>query len=475
MRKTKIICTLGPATDQEGVLEKLVTIGMDTARFNFSHGSHQEHKKRFDALVILREKYGIPISALLDTKGPEIRIGTFKEGKVSLVNGQKFLLTTKKVEGSDAEVSITYKDLPKDISIGDKILIDDGLVELEAVEKTTATITCIVKNDGTISDHKGVNVPGTHISIPYISPADREDIIFAIQNGFDFIAASFVRNADDIHQIRSILDEFHCDSIHIIAKIENGQGVKNIDDIIKAADGVMIARGDLGIELPIEDIPVIQKKIIKKVYNAGKQVITATQMLDSMMKNPRPTRAEATDVANAIYDGTSAVMLSGETAAGKYPVESLSTMIRIIERTENDIDYQSRFLKIDTWGSSISEAISHATCMSAIDLRAKAIITVTKTGRTARQISRFRPACPILSCTPSEASYRQLNLNWGIKPIFIKEESETRLLFQHAVDACKKSGYLNDGDLVILTAGIPIGMSGNTNLLRVHIVGKEDF
>ncbi|NMB94182.1 MAG: pyruvate kinase, partial [Flexilinea flocculi] len=277
------------------------------------------------------------------------------------------------------------------------------------------------------------------------------------------------------HKIRSILEEFHCNSIAIIAKIENRLGVKNIDEIIKAADGVMIARGDMGIELPIEDVPVIQKKIIKKVYNAGKQVITATQMLDSMMKNPRPTRAEATDVANAIYDGTSAVMLSGETAAGKYPVQSLNTMIRIIERTENDIDYQFRFLKTETWGSTISEAISHATCMSAIDLRAKAIITVTKTGRTARQISRFRPACPILSCTPSEVSYRQMNLNWGIKPILITEESETKLLFQHAVDACKKSGYLNDGDLVILTAGIPIGVSGNTNLLRVHIVGKEDF
>lgn len=475
MRKTKIICTLGPATDEGGILEKLITTGMDTARFNFSHGSHEEHKRRFDALVKLREKHGLPISTLLDTKGPEIRIGTFKEGKVNLLSGQKFKLTTKTVEGSNEEVSISYKDLPQDITIGDKILIDDGLVELETIDKTNTTITCIVKNDGTISDHKGVNVPGTHITIPYISQADREDIIFAIQNGFDFIAASFVRNAEDIHKIRSILEEFHCNSIAIIAKIENRLGVKNIDEIIKAADGVMIARGDMGIELPIEDVPVIQKKIIKKVYNAGKQVITATQMLDSMMKNPRPTRAEATDVANAIYDGTSAVMLSGETAAGKYPVQSLNTMIRIIERTENDIDYQSRFLKTETWGSTISEAISHATCMSAIDLRAKAIITVTKTGRTARQISRFRPACPILSCTPSEVSYRQMNLNWGIKPILITEESETKLLFQHAVDACKKSGYLNDGDLVILTAGIPIGVSGNTNLLRVHIVGKEDF
>jgi pyruvate kinase len=448
---------------------------MDTARFNFSHGTHEEHKRRFDDLVKLRERINAPISTILDTKGPEIRLKTFKDGKTELITGQKFKLTTKNIEGTNQEVSITYKDLPKDVSVGGSILIDDGLVELEIVGKSSTSIDCIVKNDGVISDQKGVNVPGTHISMPYISAKDREDIIFGIKTGFDFIAASFVSNAEDILRIRSILEEFHCKTINIIAKIENQQGVNNIDEIIKVSDGIMIARGDMGIELPLEDVPVIQKKIIKKVYNAGKQVITATQMLDSMIYNPRPTRAETTDVANAIYDGTSAIMLSGETAAGKYPVEALKMMIRIAERTENDIDYKGRFLRIETRGSTISEAISHATCMSAIDLKAKAIVTVTKSGSTARQISKFRPACPIMGCTPNESSFRQLNLSWGIKPLLIKEEKDTFKLLQHAVDAAKNAGYVNDGDLVIITAGIPIGIAGNTNLLKVHIVGKEDM
>jgi len=475
MRKTKIVCTLGPATDRDGVLQDLVSLGMDTARFNFSHGTQEEHKRRFDDLVTLRERYNVPIAAMLDTKGPEIRLKTFKDGKVQLKTGQKFKLTTKNIEGTDQEVSITYKDLPQDVSIGESILIDDGLVELIVTGKTATTIDCIVKNDGIVSDQKGVNVPGTHISMPYISPKDREDIIFGIKTGFDFIAASFVRNAEDVLRIRSILEEFHCKTINIIAKIENQLGVNNIDEIIKVSDGIMIARGDMGIELPLEEVPILQKKIIKKVYNAGKQVITATQMLDSMIYNPRPTRAETTDVANAIYDGTSAIMLSGETAAGKYPVEALKTMIRIAERTENDIDYKGRFLKIETRGSTISEAISHATCMSAIDLKAKAIVTVTKSGSTARQISKFRPACPIMGCTPNESTLRQLNLSWGIKPLLIKEEVDTFRLLQNAVDAVKKAGYVNDGDLVIITAGIPIGIVGNTNLLKVHIVGKEDF
>lgn len=475
MRKTKIICTLGPATDREDILLNLINLGMDAARFNFSHGSYEEQKKRFEKLLALRETTGLPIPAILDTKGPEIRLKTFREGSVDLVSGQKFRLTTEPIEGTNREVSISYADLPKEISINNSILIDDGLVELTVIDKTDTSIDCIVKNDGTISDRKGVNIPGVDLSMPFISDKDRNDIIFGIQNGFDFIAASFVRSAADVLEIRAILDEYNCKTINIISKIENHQGVENIDEIIRVSDGIMIARGDMGIELPLEEIPVIQKRIIKKVYNAGKQVITATQMLDSMIKNPRPTRAEATDVANAIYDGTSAIMLSGETAAGKHPLEALETMIRIAERTEKDIDYVKRFLQADSRGSSVSEAISHATCLSAIDLKAKAIVTVTKSGTTARQISKFRPLCPIIGCTPHESVMRQLNLSWGVKPLLIEEEQNTSRLLLNAVTAAKDAGYINDGDLVIITAGLPLGVIGNTNLLKVHVVGNEDI
>jgi len=347
MRKTKIICTLGPSVDDTDIMKELILSGMDVARFNFSHADHEEHHGRLIKIRKLSKELGIPIATLLDTKGPEIRIGTFKDDrKIELVAGQSFTLTSRDIEGDETQVSISYKELVQDVEIGSTILIDDGLVELKVTALTATDITCCVNNNGVISNRKGVNVPGTHLSMPFISSKDREDIIFGIENHYDFIAASFVSTAADVLEIREII-KTHNSPVKIIAKIENFHGVEHIDEIIEASDGIMIARGDMGVEIPYEDVPSIQKMIIKKVYNAGKQVITATQMLDSMMKNPRPTRAEATDVANAIYDGTSAIMLSGETAAGAYPIESVKTMVKIALRTEDDIDYKKRFRMLD--------------------------------------------------------------------------------------------------------------------------------
>ena len=473
MRKTKIICTLGPSTDKEGVLETLIQEGMDVARFNFSHGSHREQKERLIKLQEIRERLGRPVAALLDTKGPEIRIRTFKEGKVELVEGQEFTLTSEDIEGTNEKVSVTYEDLYKDLKPGDSVLIDDGLIGLEVVSIEGKEIHCVVKNGGMVSDRKGVNLPGVDVNMPFISPKDKEDILFGIREGFDFIAASFTRTAEDVAEIRKILYENGGADIGIIAKIENQQGVNNIDRIIEAADGIMSARGDMGVEIPLEDVPVIQKEIIAKVYNAGKQVITATQMLDSMIKNPRPTRAETTDVANAIYQGTSAIMLSGETAAGKYPVEALKTMVRIAVRTESDIPYNELFsVRKKEEKKDMTTAISHATCMTAIDMDAKAIITVTKSGHTARMVSRFRPGCPIVGCTSDMRTCRKLNLSWGISPILIKEEYSMEILFLHATEAAEREGFVQEGDVAILTAGVPVGRPGKTNLIKAAIVGE---
>ena len=473
MRKTKIICTLGPSTDKEGVLETLIQEGMDVARFNFSHGSHREQKERLIKLQEIRERLGRPVAALLDTKGPEIRIRTFKEGKVELVEGQEFTLTSEDIEGTNEKVSVTYEDLYKDLKPGDSVLIDDGLIGLEVVSIEGKEIHCVVKNGGMVSDRKGVNLPGVNVNMPFISPKDKEDILFGIREGFDFIAASFTRTAEDVAEIRKILYENGGADIGIIAKIENQQGVNNIDRIIEAADGIMIARGDMGVEIPLEDVPVIQKEIIAKVYNAGKQVITATQMLDSMIKNPRPTRAETTDVANAIYQGTSAIMLSGETAAGKYPVEALKTMVRIAVRTESDIPYNELFsVRKKEEKKDMTTAISHATCMTAIDMDAKAIITVTKSGHTARMVSRFRPGCQIVGCTSDMRTCRKLNLSWGISPILIKEEYSMEILFLHATEAAEREGFVQEGDVAILTAGVPVGRPGKTNLIKAAIVGE---
>ncbi len=473
MIKTKIICTLGPATDQPDVLDQLVQEGMSVARFNFSHGNYEEHEARLNALKEARTKYQKPVAALLDTKGPEIRVKTFKDGRVELQPDQLFRLCSEEVEGNTEQVSITCKDLYKDVAVGQKILLDDGLIEMNVEAIEGKDLVCRIINGGAVSNNKGVNVPDVHLSLPYISEKDRQDILFGIEKDFDFIAASFVRCAEDVLQIRRILDENGGNKIDIISKIENREGVNNIDEIIEASEGIMIARGDMGVEIPSEEVPVIQKMIIKKVYEAGKKVITATQMLDSMMKNPRPTRAETTDVANAIYDGTSAIMLSGETAAGRYPVESLQTMVRIAERTEEDIDYRKRFFGYDhTANSSITDAICHATCTTAHDLNASAILTVTKSGASARMISRYRPSCQIIGCTTDEKVGRQLNLSWGVRPLLIMEESDVIELFNHAVNNARDYGFLNPGELVVITSGIPLGIAGTTNMIKVQTVEK---
>lgn len=472
MRKTKIVCTLGPATEGEDIIRELMLSGMDVARFNFSHQTHKEHKKRLTQIEKLRTELKLPVATLLDTKGPEVRLGQVENGKALLTKGETITLTTNEVLGTEKLVSITYKGLPADITDGDKILIDDGLIELVVISHTDADIVCKILNDGAISNSKGINVPGVELSMPYLSQKDIDDIEFGAREGFDFVAASFTRTAEDIESVRSILSKYPNNNVKIVAKIENAQGVENIDDILRVCDGVMVARGDMGVEIAFEEIPVLQKMLIKKAYNAGKQVITATQMLDSMMKNPRPTRAETTDVANAIYDGTSAIMLSGETAAGLYPVESLKTMAMIAQRAEQDIDYEKRFRAGDSIKlPNVTNAISHATVTTAIDLNAAAILTVTKTGQTARMISKFRPNCPIIGCSTDEKVVRQLNMSWGVVPVLVEEKHTTDELFDHAVDVATTQKYVKSGDLVVITAGVPLGISGTTNLMKVHVVG----
>lgn len=471
MRKTKIVCTMGPATDREGVLLELIQSGMDVARFNFSHGSHEEQEKRMEMLRKLRKQCDRPVAMLLDTKGPEIRTGCFEEGKATLEQGQQFTLTCREVMGNSEIVSVTYPKLYEDEKPGNRILIDDGLIELIVEEVKGEDIICKVVNGGVISDHKGVNVPNVHINLPYMSEKDKADIRFGIEQGVDFVAASFARTADDVKRIRWFLDDNGGNDINIIAKIENAEGVERIDEIIEVADGIMVARGDMGVEVPDEDVPVIQKMIIKKVYEAGKQVITATQMLDSMMKNPRPTRAETADVANAIYDGTSAIMLSGETAAGDHPVESLQTMVRIAERIEQDIDYRKRFFGHERKANpDITDAICHATCTTAHDLNARAIITVTKSGRSARMISRYRPYCDIIGCAITEKVSRQLNMSWGVTPVLLEEKEEVFELFDYATAACREKGLVKEGDVAVFTSGVPIGISGTTNMIKVQVV-----
>lgn len=474
MRKTKIVCTLGPSTDKKGVLEEIVKAGMNVARFNFSHGTHEEHLKRLNELLDIRKKLCLPVASLLDTKGPEIRTGKFQNNEIFLESGQIFTLKSDECIGDNTCSYITYGKLYKDIKIGDTILIDDGLVDI-VVEKIQGTdIVCRVIHGGKISNNKGINVPGVTLKLPYLSEKDVNDIIFGIKNDFDFIATSFTRSAQDILDIKDILNANNGSNIKIIAKIENSDGIKNINEIINVADGIMVARGDMGVEIAFEEIPILQKMLIDKTYKAGKVVITATQMLDSMIKNPRPTRAEVTDVANAIFDGTSAIMLSGETAAGNFPVEAVLTMATIAERTEKQIDYREQLRNQKSNNKiSISDAISHATCTTAYDLNAKAIITVTKSGKTAMTISRYRPTCPIISCSTDEKVCRQLYLSWGVIPIIMsKESSSYDELFEEAVKTCEETGILQTGDVVAITAGVPLGVSGTTNLLKVAVVGN---
>ena len=476
MRKTKIVCTLGPASSDPEVIRRMMLAGMNVARFNFSHGSHQEHLERLQTIRRLRAELNLPIATLLDTKGPEIRLKKFKEGAVQLKAGEEFVLTTREVEGDEQQVSVSYEGLPKDVKQGSRILLDDGLIQLQVLEVSGPDIRCRIINSGRISDRKGVNLPGAHLSMPYLSEQDRQDILFGMENGFDFIAASFVRTAGDVLAIKEILSSRACHHVKIIAKIENAEGVENIDQILKTADGIMVARGDLGVEIDFEEIPILQKMMIKKCYSAGKVVITATQMLESMIHNPRPTRAEANDVANAIYDGTSAIMLSGETAAGEWPVEAVQTMATIAQRIEQDIDYVKRFKTRQQEASlSITDAISHATVTTAHDLGAAAIIPVSKSGRSARMVSKYRPGIPIIACTTNEFTYRQLNLSWGVTPVIIDEQTTTDQLFDAAIQGAYShpSGILRDGDLVVIAAGVPVGVSGTTNLIKVATVGNS--
>ena len=472
MRKTKIICTLGPSTDKDGVLRELIANGMNVARFNFSHGSHEEHKGRLDLLKSLREELGKPVAALLDTKGPEIRLKDFKNGTEMLEAGQTFTLTTRDVEGTKEICSITYKDLPQDVAPGGTIMLDDGLIKLQIQTVNDTDIVCTVLNNGKIKNKKGVNVPGVHLSMPYMSQRDKDDIIFGIEQGFDFIAASFVRTAQDVYEIRNLLNEYDS-NIRIIAKIENREGVNNIDSILAAADAVMVARGDLGVEIDFTELPGIQKTIIDRSFSFGKPIVTATQMLDSMMVNPRPTRAEISDVANAIYDGTSAIMLSGETAAGAYPVEALKTMSAIAERTEQEGHYlRGRLMEPNTGKISVSDATAHAACLTAKDVNAAAIVTVSESGTTARLLSKYRPQQPIIACVMKEQVQRQLSLSWGITSLMMPLAHSTDELIEMSTALAKDNGFLHDGELAVVTAGVPVGISGTTNMIKIHMVGN---
>ena len=472
MRKTKIICTLGPSTDKDGVLRELVANGMNVARFNFSHGSYEEHKGRLDNLKAIRAELGKPVAALLDTKGPEIRLKEFKNGVEMLEAGQTFTLTTREVEGTKEICSLTYKDLPQDVHEGGTIMLDDGLIKLRITSVTDTDIICEVLNSGKIKNKKGVNVPGVHLSMPYLSQRDRDDIIFGVQQGFDFIAASFVRTAQDVYDIRNLLNEYDS-NIRIIAKIENREGVNNIDSILAAADAVMVARGDLGVEIDFTELPGIQKSVIDSSFSFGKPIVTATQMLDSMMVNPRPTRAEISDVANAIYDGTSAIMLSGETAAGAYPVEALKTMSAIAERTENEVHYRdNRLVDASNGQISVSDATAHAACLTTKDVNASAIVTVSESGNTARLLSKYRPAQPIIACVMNEQVQRQLAISWGIPPLMMALAHSTDELIEMSTSLAKENGYLHDGELAVVTAGVPVGVSGTTNMIKIHMIGN---
>ena len=472
MRKTKIICTLGPSTDKEGVLRDLIANGMNVARFNFSHGSHEEHLGRLEKLKALREELGKPVAALLDTKGPEIRLKDFKNGVENLVAGQTFTLTTRDVEGTNEICSITYKDLPMDVEPNGTIMLDDGLIKLQIQTVNDTDIVCTVLNNGKIKNKKGVNVPGVHLSMPYMSQRDKDDIIFGIQQGYDFIAASFVRTAQDVYDIRNLLNQYDS-NIRIIAKIENREGVNNIDSILAAADAVMVARGDLGVEIDFTELPGIQKTIIDRSFSFGKPIVTATQMLDSMIVNPRPTRAEISDVANAIYDGTSAIMLSGETAAGAYPVEALKTMSAIAERTEQEgFHLRGRQMDSNPGKISVSDATAHAACLTARDVNAAAIVTVSESGTTARLLSKYRPQQPIIACVMREQVQRQLSLSWGITPLMMPLAHSTDELIEMSTSLAKENGYLHNGELAVVTAGVPVGVSGTTNMIKIHMVGN---
>lgn len=474
MRKTKIICTIGPASDNKQTMRQLMLAGMNVARLNFSHGNYTEQQTKINLIKEVREELNLPVAILLDTKGPEIRTGRFSLPEVALEEGQKFILTTRDLEGNQEICSVSYKRLPKDVKAGDTILIDDGLIALQVESVHQEEVHCIVRNAGIVKDNKGINIPGVKIHLPPITEKDREDIRFGVQNDIDYIAASFIRKASDVQSIRDILLENNAEDIKIIAKIENKEGVDNIHEIIASADGIMVARGDLGVEIPEEQVPIIQKKIIRQCNFEGSIVVTATQMLDSMVRNPRPTRAEVTDVANAILDGTDAIMLSAETASGKYPVEAVQTMVRIAEETEKTLDYEEilheRRLMRDY---SITNAIGHATCTSAHGLGASAILTPTTSGYTAFVVAKFRPEAPILAFARNQKIARRLALCWGAEPLILSPVESEKVMFRLAIEMAREKGFIHEGDTVIFTAGIPMLQAGNTNMMRIHVVGRE--
>lgn len=480
MRRTKIICTLGPATDVPGVLENMMKAGMNVARMNFSHGDHEEHKGRMDMVKAARAALGRPCGIMLDTRGPEIRTKTYKEGRIEIQEGQRFTLTTRDIEGDNTIVSITYEGLPNDVQPGTKILIDDGLVgfEVETIENGT-DIVCRATNGGPLSNRKSINVPGITLNMPYLSDKDRADIEFGLTQGIDFIAASFCRSAQDMRDIKAILKANGKEDVQIIAKIENMEGVNNLCEILDEVAGVMVARGDLGVEVPFEMLPQIQKEIIKGCIARGKRVVTATQMLESMAKNPRPTRAEVSDVANAVYDGTSAIMLSGETATGKYPVETVAAMSSIAVNAESNIHYNTRrmtrpeFQSLQMTGDHVTNAIAHATCTTSHDLDAKCIVAFTESGSTARAVASFRPEHPIIGATPSEKTYHRLSMSWGVYPVLVERPTSGTMLYEQSVIAARRAVECNPGDLITITAGMPVGQANFTNTLRVFRLPEE--
>lgn len=475
MLRTKIVCTLGPASNSPEMIEKMMLTGMNVARLNFSHGTHEEHKKVIDALKETRERLGRPCAIMLDTKGPEIRLGKFKGGRAELETGSTFTLLTEEILGDSEKATISYADLPKQLEVGCRILLNDGAIELTVVECGEKSIKCNVVAGGTIKDGKGVNIPSVHLNMPHLSERDKSDLLFGIENGIDFIAASFMRTGDDVIGMRKFVDYHGGHDIRIISKIENLEGIENFDEILKYSDGIMVARGDMGVEVDFERLPGLQKKFIKKCYQAGKMVITATQMLESMIENPTPTRAEISDVANAVFDGTSAVMLSGETAAGKYPLRAVKAMARIAEQAENDAFADNAYgaMSYDIDYTDITNAMCDAACTTAADINAKAIVTLTTTGKSARRMSKFRPLQPIVAATPETKTFHQLALSWGVYPVLALKQDTMEKLFRHAIDCAKAIDLVGEGDLVVICAGVPVLTPGNTNIIKVEQIGKQ--
>ena len=475
MRKTKIVCTLGPSSSDETTLKNMLLAGMNVARLNFSHGTHEGHRQTIQRFRKVREELGIPAAVLLDTKGPEIRTGNFANGEEILKEGQEFILTTLPVSGTSQRVSVTYKDLPKEVKPGNLVLINDGKIVIK-VEKTDDTVVRgTVIHGGKISNHKGINLPNVRLNMQYMSPQDREDILFGIQNDVDYIAASFVRSAGDVEVIRRLLEDNGGSEIKIIAKIESTQGIENFEEILEAADGIMVARGDMGVEVAYEKLPGIQKKFIRRCVQSGKIVITATQMLESMTTSPIPTRAEITDVANAVFDGTTAVMLSGETAAGKYPVEAVATMAKIAMQAETDQPKvpSRNMIWHEMDAMDVTNAVGHAACTLAKDINAAAIMAITKTGYTARRMSKFRPDIMIIGATPYEKTYHQLSLIWGVTPLMANYRYEIEDLFGHCARKALRAGLIKEGSNIVISAGVPVDVPGNTNIIRVMEANYE--